>query len=173
VRGVLVVIAELSMALLNLIAVIFIVSSLPYRGLVRDHGDLVPLSSQSQSYSVSSCEVIDGDTVSVVIDLGFDIQVTQVVRINGVDAPEIETDAGVDVKHVVEEWVSRGVNVVCIDSGMYGGRFLGDLVREGDKLSTYLIRHGLAKNYNGENVIEWTNDELAEAELSATKILGP
>jgi endonuclease YncB( thermonuclease family) len=36
-------------------------------------------------------KVVDGDTIDVVIDLGFDIHVTKRIRLYGIDAPESRT----------------------------------------------------------------------------------
>lgn len=36
-------------------------------------------------------EVIDGDTIDVRIDLGFDISLKKRVRLNGIDTPESRT----------------------------------------------------------------------------------
>ena len=43
-------------------------------------------------YKVTAIEkVVDGDTVDVVIDLGFDVRVSQRVRLLGIDTPESRT----------------------------------------------------------------------------------
>ena len=35
-------------------------------------------------------DVIDGDTIDVQIDLGFDVSFTSRVRLNGIDTPEMK-----------------------------------------------------------------------------------
>ena len=49
-------------------------------------------------------KVVDGDTIDVEIDLGFDISITQRVRLAGIDTPESRTrdlaekELGLEVK---------------------------------------------------------------------------
>ena len=39
-------------------------------------------------YKVKVVDVVDGDTIDVVIDLGFDIFTNKRIRLSGVDCPE-------------------------------------------------------------------------------------
>lgn len=51
-----------------------------------------PKSKYTYTYQVSSLEkVIDGDTVDVMIDLGFSVSISQRVRLIGIDTPESRT----------------------------------------------------------------------------------
>ena len=60
---------------------------------------------------------IDGDTIKVLIDLGWRIQHTVSLRLNGVDAPELvgvsETQrrAALTVKQAVSEWTTTAVSM--------------------------------------------------------------
>ena len=42
-------------------------------------------------YNVEVLRVIDGDTIDVMIDLGFDVWVKNRLRLEGIDAPETRT----------------------------------------------------------------------------------
>lgn len=53
--------------------------------------------------------VIDADTVDVLIDLGFGVHTMQRLRLYGIDAPEMKTEAGKIAKEYVRS-VLLGVN---------------------------------------------------------------
>jgi micrococcal nuclease len=49
-------------------------------------------------YKASLIRVVDGDTVDLVIDLGFDTFRHERFRLYGIDAPELRTEAGKEAK---------------------------------------------------------------------------
>jgi micrococcal nuclease len=51
-------------------------------------------------------KVVDGDTVDVLIDLGFQAFYRVRLRLLGVDAPEMGSDAGSKAKAFTAEWIS-------------------------------------------------------------------
>ena len=53
--------------------------------------------------------VIDADTIDVLIDLGFGVHTMQRLRLYGIDAPEMKTEAGKIAKEYVRS-VLLGVN---------------------------------------------------------------
>ena len=109
--------------------------------------------------------IIDGDSVVVDIDLGFDTWIfDQVVRLIGIDAPEVRTTdliekkAGLESKAFVERYLPAGIKAHLIsrkyngEKGKYG-RIIGDF-RVYDSMydceSTIcklLVREGLAEEY--------------------------
>jgi micrococcal nuclease len=52
-------------------------------------------------YKAELVRVVDGDTVDLIIDLGFDTSRKERFRLYGIDAPEMNTAAGMDAK----EWL--------------------------------------------------------------------
>ena len=67
-------------------------------------------------YKVTAIEkVVDGDTVDVVIDLGFDVRVSQRVRLLGIDTPESRTrdleekQFGLLSKKKLKQWCLKAV----------------------------------------------------------------
>jgi endonuclease YncB( thermonuclease family) len=90
-------------------------------------------------YQATLERVVDGDTVDVVIDLGFSTFRKERIRLYGVDAPEINTEAGKLAKGFVEGWfrdnakffvetiVAEGKNVSKRDKY---GRYLGTIARQ-------------------------------------------
>ena len=54
------------------------------------------------TYAAKLIEVIDGDTVDLLIDLGFGVHVKERCRLYGIDAPEMPTEAGKTAKAYLE-----------------------------------------------------------------------
>lgn len=85
-------------------------------------------------------KVIDGDTLWVNIDLGFNTFTRQKLRLNGIDAPELNTTAGARAKAFVQKAL-RGVETVTIvtsKSDKYD-RYLADLfIPQGEDAPVYL-----------------------------------
>jgi endonuclease YncB( thermonuclease family) len=59
-------------------------------------------------YTVLDIEAIDGDTVKAVIDLGFNVSHTCRMRLWGINAPEMNTEAGKASKQYLSEAVEIG-----------------------------------------------------------------
>jgi micrococcal nuclease len=106
-------------------------------------------------------KVVDGDTIDVVIDLGFDISFTSRVRLAGIDTPESRTkDArekilGKEVKDYLTKALDSATDIVIrtekVDSSEKYGRILGWLFinRETDSLNLQLVNKGYAWAYDG------------------------
>ena len=54
------------------------------------------------TYAAKLIEVIDGDTVDLLIDLGFGVHARERCRLYGIDAPEMPTEAGKAAKAYLE-----------------------------------------------------------------------
>ena len=70
-------------------------------------------------YKIKKIEkVIDGDTFVCVIDLGFNISLTQTVRLIGINAPEIHTlnedvkKYGLRAKSKLQEYLNKGSRII-------------------------------------------------------------
>ena len=106
-------------------------------------------------------KVVDGDTIDVVIDLGFDISFTSRVRLAGIDTPESRTtDArekilGKEVKEYLTKALNGATDIVIrtekVDSSEKYGRILGWLFinRQTDSLNMELVNKGYAWAYDG------------------------
>jgi micrococcal nuclease len=106
-------------------------------------------------------KVVDGDTIDVVIDLGFDISYTSRVRLAGIDTPESRTkDArekilGLEVKEYLKKALEGATDIVIrtekVDSSEKYGRILGWLFinRQTDSLNMELVNKGYAWSYDG------------------------
>jgi len=111
-------------------------------------------------------KVVDGDTIDVDIDLGFDISFTSRVRLAGIDTPESRTTdkdekvLGLEVKDRLKHLVSTANTVVIRtekpDSSEKYGRILGWLFLDGAEKSVNeaLIADGYAWGYMGDTKVK-------------------
>ena len=106
--------------------------------------------------------VVDGDTIYVVIDLGFDILCASRVRLAGIDTPESRTTdkaekaLGIEAKEYLKKQLKDAKSVVIrtekMDSSEKYGRILGWVYVNGDSesLNNKMINDGYAWGYLGE-----------------------
>jgi micrococcal nuclease len=110
-------------------------------------------------------KVLDGDTIDVVIDLGFDLAKTERVRIAGVDTPEKRTRnleekaLGIDATNWLKDKLNetiKGEDELVVRTELKGGvgkygRLLGWLyVGDSDlSLNEQMITEGYAHAYDG------------------------
>jgi micrococcal nuclease len=111
-------------------------------------------------------KVVDGDTIDVVIDLGFDISFTSRVRLAGIDTPESRTKdlaekaLGLESKKYLADRIKAAKNIVIktekINSSEKYGRILGWLYLDGEgtSINTEMIEKGYAWGYLGDTKIK-------------------
>jgi micrococcal nuclease len=111
-------------------------------------------------------KVVDGDTIDVVIDLGFDISFTTRVRLAGIDTPESRTKdlaekaLGLESKKYLADRLKDANNIVIktekINSTEKFGRVLGWLYvnGEGNSLNVEMINKGYAWKYLGDTKVK-------------------
>ena len=90
-------------------------------------------------------KIVDGDTIDVDLDLGFDISFTQRVRLAGIDTPESRTTdkyektLGLEVKDKLKKAIDAATTVVIRtekpDSTEKYGRILGWIFLDGNPVS--------------------------------------
>ena len=95
----------------------------------------VPPATHLYTYKVNQVlRVIDGDTMIVSIDLGFNLALTQTIRIKGIDAPETRTTAfkekarGLAAKAFAETWLQDKPLLIKTTKNDKYGRMLGDFI---------------------------------------------
>ena len=108
--------------------------------------------------------VIDGDTVDVILDLGFGLFKKERCRVAGVDTPEKRTrnlkekKLGYDATAFAERWfAAEGDIVVKTEKDGKYGRLLGWFHRGDECFNHKLIDDGFAWTYMGGTKID-TND---------------
>ena len=123
--------------------------------------------------------VVDGDTIDVDIDLGFNISYTQRVRLAGIDTPESRTKdkeekvLGLEVKELLKKTLKDAKNIVIRtekpDSTEKYGRIVGWVFIDGspDSFNQTLIASGYAWDYMGETKVK--NFELLKQRREAYK----
>ena len=116
-------------------------------------------------YHAKVINVVDGDTIVVDIDLGFNVVLSnQSVRLLGVDTPEsrtsdkIEKVFGLASKDYTKSFVENCKKDVILrthksDDSEKFGRLLGEIINPESKevLNNSLIEEGFAVKYLGEN----------------------
>jgi micrococcal nuclease len=124
--------------------------------------------------------VVDGDTIDVVIDLGFDILFASRVRLAGIDTPESRTTdkaekaLGIEAKEYLKKQLKDSKSVVIrtekMDSSEKYGRILGWVYVNGDSesLNNKMINDGYAWGYLGDTKIK-DFDALKKARLKSGK----
>ena len=122
-------------------------------------------------------KVVDGDTIDVDIDLGFDISFTSRVRLAGIDTPESRTTnkaekaLGLEAKTFLKNAIDSAKTVVIktekIDSSEKYGRILGWVFLDGSNTSINeeMIKAGHAWDYLGDTKVK-DFDALAKARAS-------
>ena len=97
------------------------------------------------TYTVGVVRVIDGDTFTAAVNLGFGFTTVQTLRLRALDAPEIETAEGREAKEFLEKILTQGSNVLIRThrSDKYD-RYLADVFVDGDYVNQKLVDEGLA-----------------------------
>jgi micrococcal nuclease len=111
-------------------------------------------------------KVVDGDTIDVVIDLGFDIMFSSRVRLAGIDTPESRTTdkaekaLGLESKEYLKKNLKDAKPIVIktekMNSSEKYGRILGWLYINGDteSINDKMINDGYAWGYLGETKVK-------------------
>lgn len=111
-------------------------------------------------------KVVDGDTIDVDIDLGFDVSLAKRVRLAGIDTPESRTKDAYEKKLGLEskDWLKHRLefakNIVIKtelpDSTEKYGRILGWLYinDEQTSLNEQMIQQGYAWSYLGDTKVK-------------------
>jgi len=107
-------------------------------------------------YRVKSVErVVDGDTVDVILDLGFGLFKKERVRIAGIDTPEKRTRnaeekrLGYDATEYAERWFAEGDIVTRTEKDGKYGRMLGWCYKDGKCFNHQIVEDGYAFVYDG------------------------
>lgn len=124
--------------------------------------------------------VVDGDTIDVLIDLGFDILFASRVRLAGIDTPESRTKdlaekaLGLEAKDYLKKALKDAKSVVIktekMDSSEKYGRILGWVYVDGNTVSVndMMINDGYAWGYLGDTKVK-DFDALAKARKKSGK----
>jgi len=104
-------------------------------------------------------KVVDGDTLSLTIDLGFSVKVDITARLEGVNTPELNTKKGKEAKAFVENELAGAHLFIETKKQERYGRYLAKvfyqgkydnyehIVTYGKNLSEELLKQGFAEKY--------------------------
>ena len=122
-------------------------------------------------YTGTVLNVVDGDTVDLMIDLGFSIHHKIRVRLYGVNTPESRTkdaaekEMGLKAKEFTKDWLTNHKTVfikTVVDKNEKYGRVLAELYSSGDInspttacLNKDIISAGYAREYFGVGDKTW------------------
>jgi micrococcal nuclease len=124
--------------------------------------------------------VVDGDTIDVVIDLGFDILFASRVRLAGIDTPESRTTdkaekvLGLEAKEYLKKQLKDAKSVVIrtekMNSSEKYGRILGWVYINGESesVNNKMINDGYAWGYLGETKVK-DFEVLKKARIKSSK----
>ncbi len=116
-------------------------------------------------YNATVVRIVDGDTIRLDIDLGFDIVLkNQSVRLYKVDTPECRTRdlkekaAGLLAKEVVQNLIAVGERVFIrtkLDTKGKFGRLLGTIITTDNiNINEHLVNNNYAVEYYGQSKTE-------------------
>ena len=112
-------------------------------------------------YNCTVERVVDGDTIDVVLDLGFDILYKSRVRLYGIDTPESRTRdkdekargkmAGSFLEEAIEDGEKVIIQTKLKDSKGKFGRILGDVIVDDININQLMVKCHLAVAYHGQS----------------------
>ena len=130
-------------------------------------------------YACKVKRVVDGDTVDVVLDLGFDVSYSCRVRLYGIDTPESRTRnkdekargkmAGSFLKEAIEDGEKIVIQTKLKDSKGKYGRVLGDVVVDGVNINELMVKCHLAVAYHGQSKKDVEAEHLRNRDILIEK----
>ena len=97
-------------------------------------------------YNAIVRSVHDGDTARVDVDLGFGLIINLSCRFYGINAPELNTIEGIKARDYLQKLLPPGTAVLTVSHGWdkYGGRYDGEIVKDGVNINQKMIADGYA-----------------------------
>tara|TARA_R100000664_G_C2664606_1_gene79292 strand:+ start:106 stop:528 length:423 start_codon:yes stop_codon:yes gene_type:complete len=112
-------------------------------------------------YSCTVTRVVDGDTIDVILDLGFSILHKCRVRLYGIDTPESRTRnkdekvRGKLASKFLEDSINDGTKIILRsklkDSKGKYGRVLGEVIVDDININELMVKRYLAVKYYGQS----------------------
>ena len=116
------------------------------------------------TYAAKLIEVIDGDTVDLLIDLGFGVHVRERCRLYGIDAPEMPSEAGKAAKIYLETLIGAATGELFVATRKMARR----PKEKTDKYGRYLAVLYDGGNYNVDMLIHGDQAEYSIAMMRAS-----
>tara|TARA_Y100001937_G_C7057314_1_gene302047 strand:- start:564 stop:944 length:381 start_codon:yes stop_codon:yes gene_type:complete len=107
-------------------------------------------------YQATIEKVVDGDTIDVTLDLGFDVRLyKQRCRLAGIDTPESRTrdlaekKLGLAAKDRLKELCIGKIKIQSFGKGKYGRILAIPYTEKGENMCDILVKEGHAVEYDG------------------------
>lgn len=101
------------------------------------------------TYKAKVVNVVDGDTIDVIVDLGFSVSSKQRIRLAGIDTPERGQDGYTLASSKLTQLIlDKEVELKTTKPSKYG-YYLGEIYINGTYINNLMIELGLAKPYFG------------------------
>ena len=130
-------------------------------------------------YACKVKRVVGGDTVDVILDLGFDVSYSCRVRLYGIDTPESRTRdkdekargkmAGAFLEEAIEDGEKVVIQTKLKDSKGKYGRVLGDVVVDGVNINKLMVKCHLAVAYHGQSKDDVEAEHLRNRDILIEK----
>ena len=130
-------------------------------------------------YACKVKRVVDGDTVDVILDLGFDVSYSCRVRLYGIDTPESRTRdkdekargkmAGAFLEEAIEDGEKVVIQTKLKDSKGKYGRVLGDVVVDDVNINQLMVKCHLAVAYHGQSKDDVEAEHLRNRDILIEK----
>lgn len=101
-------------------------------------------------YRAQIIRIVDGDTVHAEVQLGCDVRINLILRLYGINAPEMKTPEGQPAKaHLIELVGSAPLTIRTVkDKREKYGRYLATLIRDdGVDINQSMLNDGYAVEY--------------------------
>jgi len=100
-------------------------------------------------YKAKVIKVVDGDTIDVMIDLGFDVSKIERVRLARINCPEMSTPEGPVSKNFVISYVDAKDVVIKTSKNTFDryGRWIAEVYVNNECLNDILLQKNLAAPY--------------------------
>ena len=112
-------------------------------------------------YKAEVIKITDGDTLDVIVDLGFSVFTKVKLRLDGINTPESRTRdlrekrLGLEAKRFTKEFLKSGECEVKTNKKGKFGRWLAEVFVDDKSLNKELIKANLAREYHGEKRSKW------------------
>jgi micrococcal nuclease len=102
-------------------------------------------------YRCQILRIVDGDTIHLDVDLGFDVRRKDSFRLYGINAPEMSTGEGEAARDWLVEQLAHGIDMLTThkDQREKYGRYLATLWVDGKNINEEMVKAGHAVPYAG------------------------
>lgn len=114
------------------------------------------------AYNAQVLSVYDGDTITVMLDMGLDVQKKAKCRFLGIDTPELRTKSASEKKlgyaardRLRELILGKVVRLQSMTKPDKYGRLLVKVWSDGEFINDLMIEEGLARIYDGGKRQPW------------------